>query len=106
MRVIILIDAKNFEQGVFSVSKKRGEFRFIDVEVFDKPHTLVCGTLRAQAICLRWQIAVQQIPFKRNLLASQSPHKLRTSVRSETQGLCDLKNILRIRKNKKMCSLQ
>ena len=30
MRVLILIDAKNFEQGIFEISKGRGEFRFID----------------------------------------------------------------------------
>jgi len=30
MKVIILIDGKNFEQGVINLSKKRGEFRFID----------------------------------------------------------------------------
>jgi|SRR3989344_3107177 len=30
MKVLILIDAKNFEQGVFSLSETRKEFRFID----------------------------------------------------------------------------
>jgi uncharacterized LabA/DUF88 family protein len=30
MRVLILIDEKNFEQSVFSLSRERGEFRFID----------------------------------------------------------------------------
>ena len=30
MRVLILIDAKNFEQGVIDIYKKRKEFRFID----------------------------------------------------------------------------
>lgn len=30
MKVLILIDAKNFEQGVINASKRRNEFRFID----------------------------------------------------------------------------
>jgi uncharacterized LabA/DUF88 family protein len=30
MRVLILIDAKNFEQGVIDISRKREEFRYID----------------------------------------------------------------------------
>lgn len=30
MRVLILIDAKNFENGVINLCKERGEFRFID----------------------------------------------------------------------------
>lgn len=30
MRVLILIDTKNFEQGVFNLCEKRREFRFID----------------------------------------------------------------------------
>ena len=40
-----------------------------DVEVFDKPRTLVRGTLRAQEICSQRQISVQQnLPI---LLASK-----------------------------------
>lgn len=30
MRVLVLIDAKNFEQGIINLSKKRNEFRFVD----------------------------------------------------------------------------
>jgi len=30
MKVLILIDSKNFENGVVNLSKKRKEFRFVD----------------------------------------------------------------------------
>ena len=43
MRVLILIDAKNFEQGVFNISEKTNEFRFID---FYKINNFVMDYLR------------------------------------------------------------
>lgn len=42
MRVLILIDAKNFEQGVIDACKKRNEFRFID---FNKVKNFVMNYL-------------------------------------------------------------
>lgn len=36
MKVIILIDAKNFEQSIFNISRKRKEFRFIDFNLKKK----------------------------------------------------------------------
>jgi len=43
LRVLILIDAKNFEKGVINVSKKRNEFRYID---FYKLNNFILGYLR------------------------------------------------------------
>ena len=43
MRVLILIDAKNFEQGVFNISERLNEFRFVD---FYKVNNFVMDYLR------------------------------------------------------------
>ena len=43
MKVIILIDAKNFERGIFNVSENRKEFRYID---FYKISSFIMGYLK------------------------------------------------------------
>lgn len=43
MKVLILIDAKNFEQGIFNVSERINEFRFIN---FYKINNFVISYLR------------------------------------------------------------
>lgn len=43
MRVLILIDAKNFEQGIFNIAEKINEFRFVD---FYKINNFIMDYLR------------------------------------------------------------
>lgn len=44
MRVLILVDAKNFEQGIFNLSERRKEFRFVD---FYKLNLFIMDYLRS-----------------------------------------------------------
>ena len=60
--------------------------------MFDKPRTLVRGTLRAQEICSQRQISVQQI-LNKNLLASEKfpnvkNHSLKSSLILEHAPKC------------------
>ena len=63
---------------------------FLMSKCFIKLHTLVCSSTLSTSNLLKLQIAVQQIHWI--CLHPKALNKLRTLVRSETQGLFDITN--------------
>ncbi len=101
MRVLILIDAKNFEQGVFNISERINEFRFVD---FYKVNNFVMDYLRKNLQYRSFELLHLRTYFYTGEFTDKLIEKIQSSLEKNPEKIKEI--ILLLEKCKKNQKIQ